>query len=81
MLSETVLLIYELLNECLIKLLNKRFEKPLNAYAKIMNIMVAFRTTNYDIKKVLKSLRIDKYTEISPLLREIYGGVFFDDLS
>ena len=62
--------------------MRKRYSEPLQKYAKLVNIMVAYRTFNYDTTKFLKSLRLDKYSDAlhNPLLREMFGGIFFDDL-
>ena len=50
-------------------------------YAKIMNIMVGYRSFSFEIAKFLKSLRFDKYSNAldNPLLREVFGGTFSHD--
>ena len=80
--SEKANLLYELLNECLIKLFSRRSARPLQMYAKITNIMVGYRTLHHAAANFLKSLRLDKYSKIldNPLLREVFGGLVFEDL-
>ena len=72
---------YELLNDCLINLFKRRCSKPLQMYAKLTDLLVAFRTFSYDGLKYLGKLRFDKYTHVldNPVLREMFGGIFFDD--
>ncbi|GFS27738.1 retinoic acid receptor beta-like [Elysia marginata] len=79
--SEKAKLIYELLNNCLIHLFRKRFSKPLQMYAKVVSLLVGIRTFNFESSKFIRSLRFDKYSSAlnNPLLREMLGGIYFDD--
>ncbi|GFO30753.1 nuclear receptor ror-alpha [Plakobranchus ocellatus] len=80
--SEKARLIYELLNDCLIHSLGKHCDRPLQKYAKIISNILWCRTLCYRGAKVLKSLRLDKYSNVrhSPLLCEMFGGIYFDDV-
>ncbi|KAK3730994.1 hypothetical protein RRG08_009032 [Elysia crispata] len=79
--SDKASVMYELLNNCLIELFRKRFAKPLQMYAKVVSLLVAVRSFNFETVKLLKSLRFDKYSNVlhNPLLREMFGGIYFDD--
>ncbi|RUS87248.1 hypothetical protein EGW08_005000 [Elysia chlorotica] len=79
--SEKAKLIYELLNNCLIELFRKRYTKPLQMYAKAVSVMVGVRTFNFESVKLIRSFRFDKYSNVlhNPLLREMFGGIYFDD--
>ncbi|RUS87247.1 hypothetical protein EGW08_004999 [Elysia chlorotica] len=79
--SEKVTMVYELLNDCLLHLFQKRCSKPLQMYAKVTDILVSFRSYNYEGFKCIKKQRLDKYSNLldNPALREMFGGIFFDD--